>query len=122
MAAKKKPAAKWPKSEYSRIRLTRNYKDIKSSLFEQLERSGNDTKFFQNLLEDYMALYTVKELCKKDIDARGVTVTSQGSQGQTVTKKNDSVELLIKSNQQMIKILDMLKIRVESDTDVDFEL
>ena len=101
------------------IRLSKQYKEIKASLLEQLERSGNDTPYFNDLVEDYMKMYETKEKCAADIQERGITIHSVGSQGQDITKKNDSVDMLLKTNQQMIKLLDMLNIHVETGESVD---
>ena len=105
-----------------RVRRTKTFRSIRDSLMDQLERSGNDTPHFRNLVEDYMSMYVTKELCKEDIADRGISVTSIGSTGQLVTKKNDSVDSLLKVNQQMLKILDMLKIKPEAGVVDDEEL
>ena len=56
------------------IKRTRAYKKIKTSLVDQLERSGNDTPFFLDLVDDYMKMYIVKELANADILENGVSV------------------------------------------------
>ena len=104
-------------TEVERIRRTKEYKQIRESLIDQLERSGNDTPHFLNLVEDYMSMYTTKELCKADISKRGINITSIGSTGQMVTKKNDSIDSSLKINQQMIKLLDMLGIKPDAGMD-----
>lgn len=108
-------------TETERIKRTKEYKQIRESLIEQLERSGNDTPHFLNLVEDYMSMYITKELCKADISARGINITSIGSTGQTVTKKNDSIDSSLKINQQMIKLLDKLGIQPDAGMDLDDE-
>ena len=105
------------------IRRTKAYKKIKASLIDQLERSGNDTPYFLDLVHDYMKLYETKELAAADVAARGVTIFSIGSAGQEVSKKNDSVDMLIKINAQMLKLLDQLRIKADIvTTDEDDEL
>lgn len=79
-------------------------------MIDQIARSGIHIPQFEDLVEDYMSMYITKELCKKDIALRGVTITSTGSQGQKVTKKNESIDAMLKINQQMLKLLEMLKI------------
>ena len=101
-------------SDVDRIKRTKEYRSIRTSLIDQLERSGNDLPHFLNMVEDYMSMYVTKELCKADIADRGISVTSIGSTGQLVTKKNDSADLLLKTNQQMIKLLDMLGIKPDA--------
>ena len=109
-------------TETERIRRTKEYKQIRGSLIDQLERSGNDTPYFLNLVEDYMSMYVNKELCKSDISERGLNITSVGSTGQLVTKKNDSIDTSLKINQQMIKLLDMLGIKPETGYEDDEDL
>lgn len=104
-------------TEVERIKRTKEYKQIRESLIDQLERSGNDTPHFLNLVEDYMSMYITKELCKADIAERGINITSIGSTGQTVTKKNDSIDSSLKINQQMIKLLDKLGIQPDAGMD-----
>ena len=103
------------------IKKTDTYKSIRSSLIDQLERSGCDTPHFLDLVEDYMSMYVTKELCKEDIAKRGINITSTGSMGQEVTKKNDSVDASLKVNQQMLKLLDMLRITPDSIVGLDDE-
>ena len=101
-------------NDVEKIKRTKEYRSIRTSLIDQLERSGNDLPHFLNMVEDYMSMYTTKELCKADIADRGISITSIGSTGQLVTKKNDSADLLLKTNQQMIKLLDMLGIKPDA--------
>ena len=107
--------------DVEKIKRTKEYRTIRSSLKDQLERSGNDLPHFLSMIEDYMGMYITKELCKADITERGVSVTSIGSTGQYVTKKNESVDLLLKTNQQMIKLLDMLGIKPGAGPGADDE-
>lgn len=104
-----------------RIRRTKRYKEIKASLLDQLERSGNDAPYFLDLVDDYMKMYVTKELCAADIEARGVTVIGIGSTGQKTAKRNDSADQLLRTNQQMIKLLDMLGIKPVEAAEEDEE-
>ena len=104
------------------IKKTKAYKKIKDSLVDQLERSGNDTPFFLDLVDDYMKMYIVKELANADILENGVSVEWRNSETQYGRKKNDSVDQILKTNQQMIKLLDMLGIKPEDGGPDDEEL
>ena len=104
------------------IKRTKAYKQIKASLVDQLERSGNDTSFFLDLVDDYMKMYVIKELANADILENGVSVEWRNSETQYGRKKNDSVDQILKTNQQMIKLLDMLGIKPEDGTTDDEEL
>lgn len=84
---------------------------IKDDLLDQLERSGTVGKYYLDLINDYMNLWKTKTLLQEDIDCRGVSVEYNNGGGQQGFKKNDSVDQMIKVNQQMIKILDYLDIK-----------
>lgn len=108
-------------TEADRIKRKKEYRHIREALTDQLERSGNDVPHFLNLIDDYMAMFVTKELCKADIMVRGVSITSYGSTGQKVVKRNESVDLLLKTNQQMLKLLDVLGIKPEAGLGADDE-
>lgn len=84
---------------------------IKDDLLDQLERSGTVGKYYLDLINDYMSLWKTKTLLQEDIDDRGVSVEYNNGGGQQGFKKNDSVDQMIKVNQQMLKILDYLDIK-----------
>lgn len=104
------------------IKRTKAYKQIRDSLVDQLERSGNDTSFFLDLVDDYMKMYVIKELANADVQENGVSVEYRNSETQYGRKKNDSVDQILKTNQQMIKLLDMLGIKPEAGIEDDEEL
>lgn len=104
------------------IKRTKAYRTIKASLVDQLERSGNDTSFFLDLVDDYMKMYIIKELANADIMENGTSVEWRNSETQYGRKKNDSVDQILKTNQQMIKLLDMLGIKPEDGFEDDEEL
>ena len=104
------------------IRRTKAYRTIRSSLVDQLERSGNDTSYFLDLVDDYMKMYIIKELANADIMENGTSVEWRNSETQYGRKKNDSVDQILKTNQQMIKLLDMLGIKPEAGLEDDEDL
>ncbi len=101
------------------LKRTKNYKNIKSSLLEELKNKNNRTPFFENLVEDYMSLYETKEQAKKEIEEKGVMVEYQNGATQKGWKKNEMIDVTLKVNQQMIKILDKLDINANKDLGVD---
>ena len=109
-------------STEKQIKRTKLYRNVRRSLIDQLERSGNDTPHFLDLVEDYMKNWIVKELAYRDIQERGTSVDYRNSETQYGTKKNDNVDILLKAEQQMIKILEMLNIKPDMGVDVDEEL
>ena len=104
------------------IKRKKAYRMIKASLVDQLVRSGNDTAYFMDLVEDYMKMYIIKELANADLLENGVTVEWRNSETQYGRKKNDSVDQILKTNLQMIKLLDMLGIKPEDGIEDDEEL
>jgi len=92
---------------------------IKTDLLDQLERNGTVGQYYIDLVNDYMELWDTKKKLIADIKERGVTVKYQNGENQWGYKKNDSVEQLIKVNQQMLKLLDALGIKPSQDGDPD---
>ena len=92
------------------------YVRIKSDLMDQMERNQTYGEHFEDLLNDYMSLYEIK-----NIEKRGVTVEYNNGGGQKGIKKNDSIEQLLKANTQMLKILDALGIKAVQETDGEFD-
>ena len=85
--------------------------DIKEDLLCQLERNGTCGEYYTDLVEDYMKMYEIKEQYLKDIKKRGVVVEYTSNNGTINKRKNDSTELLLKTNTQMLKILQCLGIK-----------
>ena len=104
-----------------KIKKTKAYRSIRKSLLDQLERGGNDLPHFKDLVEDYMKMYIIKELANEDIQERGTSVEWRNSDTQYGSKKNDSVDQILKTNQQMIKLLDNLGIQPDAGMDLDDE-
>lgn len=90
--------------------------DIKQDLIDQLERRGVYGSHYLDLINDYLALWDIKNALIKDIKERGVTTQYQNGKEQWGYKKNDSIAELTKTNAQMLKILSELGLR-----GVDFE-
>ena len=105
-----------------KIKKTKAYKMIRQSLLDQLERGGNDLPHFKDLVGDYMKMYVIKELANADIQERGTFVAWQNSETQYGSKKNDSVDQVLKTNQQMIKLLDMLGVKPDAGFADDEEM
>ena len=105
------------------LKESENYNLIRTDLNDQLERNGTVGKYYADLVEDYMDLWLTKSLLLIDVKARGVTVTYNNGGGQRGVKKNESVELVLKVNTQMLKILDSIGIKPSlSGGDPDEEL
>lgn len=89
--------------------------EIKNDLLDQLERNGTMGKYYLDLVDDYMDLWSTKRKLMTDIRQRGVSVRYQNGENQWGHKKNDSVDQLLKVNSQMLKILDALGIKPSQD-------
>lgn len=94
------------------IKRSKKYKEIKNSLIKELKKANNDTPVFLDLVEDYMALYETKTLCLDEIKKKGVYVRYQNGKEQSGYKKNEMLDVILKVNAQMLKILEKLKIEV----------
>lgn len=105
--------------DYKRTKL---YKKIRSDLLDQLERKGIYGKQFEDLVEDYMSLWIIKNMLINDIESRGVSVIYNHGGGQKGYKKNDSIAELNKTNGQMLKLLNELGIKVTVAESEDDEL
>lgn len=93
------------------LKLTRLYKAIRKDLLDQLERNRTTGQYYCNLVEDYMDMWVAKTLSVEDVRRRGIVVEYQNGGGQCGMKKNDSVELQIKLNAQMLKLLSEMGIK-----------
>lgn len=106
-------------------KITRN--TIKSDLINQLAKNGNTSRYYLDLVEDYMNLWDTKNALFDDIKERGVVCEYNNGGGQKGCKQNDSVPGVLKVNAQMTKILDSLGIKpslvlVDDDDEDDIDL
>ncbi len=91
---------------------------IKDDLLRQLDENGTYGNQYVDLIEDYMALWDLKNKLIKDIKKRGALVEWQNSEYQKGVRKNDAVVELPKVNKQMLMLLKELGLRaVDSKVD-----
>jgi len=97
---------------------------IRSNLLKSLDKKLIIGQVYLDLIEDYMAMWDIKNGLIADIQERGVSVFWQNSETQQGYKKNDSIAELNKTNAQMLKILNELGLKAEPQqrTDPDDEL
>lgn len=86
-------------------------KQVRDDLLEQLERNGMIGSHCQDMVDDYMELWDISKALAKDIKKRGVTVECELADGRCKRVKNESVGELLKTNAQMLKILDSLELK-----------
>ena len=85
---------------------------IELAIINQLKEKGvYKYAHYQDLVNDYMKLWDIKNLLQKNIDEIGVSVYWQNSETQFGYKKNESISELLKVNKQMLTILYDLGIR-----------
>jgi hypothetical protein len=94
---------------------------IRSDLLKQLEDNETYGKHYVDLIEDYMALWDIKNRLIKDIKERGVSVEWNNGK-QKGMKKNDSIPELNKTNAQMLKILSELGLKPSPKVDDDDDI
>lgn len=92
---------------------------IKKDLINQLERNGVYGSHYLDLINDYMAMWDIKNKLIKDIKVRGVSIEWNNGGGQKGVKKNDSISELNKTNAQMLKILNELGLKASDIIMVD---
>ncbi len=100
--------------DVKRIVRTKKYKEIESDLRQQLKDNGTSGKFFDDMIDDYMAMYVTKTLLVEDIQKRGTIVTYNNGGGQSGMKKNESVDMFNKTNAQMLKLLAELGLKANA--------
>lgn len=108
----KKPDSR--SEDVKRITRTKKYKEIENDLRQQLEANGTYGKFFDDMIDDYMAMYVTKTLLIEDIQKRGTIVKYNNGGGQSGMKKNEAVEMFNKTNAQMLKLLAELGLKANA--------
>lgn len=91
--------------DVKRIMRLKKYKEIETDLRQQLEANGTFGKFYDDMVDDYMAMYVTKTLLIEDIQKRGTIVKYNNGGGQEGWKKNEAVDMFNKTNAQMLKLL-----------------
>ena len=88
---------------------------IKEDLQSQLAGQGKFGNHFDDMIEDYLYLVDLKERLKYDIDKNGIRYSNTGGNGFTTFKPNESCERLLKTNAQMLKILQDLELKAPDE-------
>lgn len=115
----KKPKVITKSEKYLKFKKKPIYKIIRKDILDQLERNGTIGKYYEDLIEDYMDMWIIKTLLVEDIQNRGVSVKYDNGGGQTGFKKNDSVDQKLKTNAQMVNLLEKLGIKPSTSSDGD---
>lgn len=89
-------------------------KQVEQSLLEQLRAADADIDVFRGLISDYIAMYRVCELLKKDIRQNGAMVETTGSTGQKIIKPNPAIKELRDTSKSMLAILKQLGLSIDT--------
>ena len=81
------------------------YERIKANLLDQLKAKDRYEEVYIDLVNDYMAMWKIKNDLIEDINSRGVRIETFNSKGQVILKKNDNISEVPKYNSQMMKLL-----------------
>lgn len=97
---------------------------IRESLLKQLWKRGADVEFLEDVIDDYMKLYEIKERLNEDIVKRGINYEEPAANtGRPIVKPNPSVRDLATTSRQMLIILKNLGLTAEQvDPSGDEEL
>ncbi|MBN3404455.1 RNA polymerase subunit sigma-70 [Clostridium botulinum] len=99
-------------------------KEIKEDLLNQLKENETYGKHYEDLINDYMALWDIKNRLIADIKEHGVSIEWNNGK-QAGKKKNDSIPELNKTSAQMLKILAELGLKPspkENGDNDDYEM
>lgn len=96
-------------------KITEKKEAIKEDLQSQLIAQNKFGKQFDDMIEDYLYFFELKERLKHDIDINGIRYKNTGGNGFSTYKPNESVERLQKTNGQMLKILQDLDLKAPEE-------
>ena len=96
-------------------KITEKKEAIKEDLQSQLIAQNKFGKQFDDMIEDYLYFFELKERLKHDININGIRYKNTGGNGFSTYKPNESVERLQKTNGQMLKILQDLDLKAPEE-------
>lgn len=101
----------------------KNIKDkkqaIKEDLQNQLISQNKFGKQFEDMIDDYLYFFELKESLQRDINTNGLRYKTTTGNGFTSNKPNESYERLLKANDQMLKILKDLELKAPEEAGDD---
>lgn len=84
---------------------------IREDLQKQLISQGKFGKQFEDMIDDYLYFIELKERLQYDLNLNGIRYKTTTGNGFTSNKANESCERLLKTNAQMLKILQDLELK-----------
>ncbi|MBF7097586.1 RNA polymerase subunit sigma-70 [Alkalibacter mobilis] len=100
-------------------RKTNFEKELLTDLMDQLDENGMAGKHYDNLIEDYLELFRLKNILIEDLQVNGLRIRYLTGNGFESEKPNESLERLVKVNAQMLKILGELDLKKPKVVDED---
>lgn len=100
----------------SRYAKTKEYKQLKQELLDDLQARGLISRPYIDMVESYMRLWCQEQLLDEDIADRGVYVEYQNGANQKGTTDNKSVEKLIRTMAQKTTIWAALGFREQANS------
>ena len=104
-------------AEEKQRRLNEKLETIRNDLQTQLINQNKIGKQFDDMVEDYLFFVSLKESLQYDIKVNGIRLDVMTGNGFTALKDNKSIDSLIKTNQQMLKILQELDLKAPDEGD-----
>ena len=101
----------------------KNVKKIKEDLIQQLSMRNKTQSFYLDLVDQYVSYFNMKEDLMEDIKKNGVRVEVTSGNGFTTKKANESIVLVQKTTQIMLKILGDLDLKepiIDDESDSDY--
>lgn len=86
-------------------------KQVRESLLEQLRLQNKTSKFYEDLVNDYMTYWSLKKKLNTDINKKGLRYKTINGNGIEVEKANESVVNMPKITTAMLKILNDLNLK-----------
>ncbi len=102
-------------------KILKKKEEIRNDLQNQLIAQNKFGEQFDDMIEDYIYFVELKERLQYDLDTNGIRYKSTGGNGFTTYKPNESYERLLKTNGQMLTILEKLDLKAPDDSEAGDE-
>ncbi|MBR3002862.1 MAG: hypothetical protein IKF38_04815 [Clostridia bacterium] len=95
--------------------ISKKKEEIREDLKSQLIAQNKFGKQFDDMVEDYIYFVELKERLQHDLDINGIRYKATGGNGFTTFKPNESYERLLKTNGQMLTILEKMDLKAPDE-------
>ena len=97
------------------VEINKKAEIIREDLNNQLMQQNKFGKHFEDMVEDYIFFFKMKEDMRQDLVDNGLRYRNTGGNGFTTFKPNESVLNILKVNGQMLKILQDLELKAPDE-------